>query len=373
MAASKRCIRLSTLVSRPDPDRLLKQLEAEERLQRRGRLKIFLGYASGVGKSYRMLDEGRRRKDRGQDVVVGALQPHIPPEADCALRHLETIPVDVVEGVPVMNVREILRRRPQVCLVDGLAYDNPPGSAHAKRWQDVEQLLDAGISVITTVNLQYIEEPRDEVEQITGKRAAFTVPLSFVNTADEIVVVDTPAETCLEREQVAYSPNVMAHKEQQLSRLRELALVLAADVVDHQLESYLERHGIEQSWGAQERILAVVTPDSNVSSILASGRRNARRFHGELYIAYTAERQNKEELVRLNAVLDDARAGGAHVQALPEDGAIEFILQFAYAHGITQIFIGQGRTVSWRDRIYRGLVDRLIQSAEGIDIQVFPN
>lgn len=368
-----RGVSLSTPVSRPDPDRLLKQLEAEERRQRRGRLKIFLGYASGVGKSYRMLDEGRRRKERGQDVIVGALQPHIPPEAGCALRHLEIIPVEMAEGAPVMNLREILRRRPQVCLVDGLAYDNPPGHAHSKRWQDVEELLDAGISVITTVNLQYIEESRNEVQQITGKRAAFTTPLRFVNTADEIVVVDAPAETCLEREPAAYSPNATAHKERQLSRLRELALVLAADVVDRQLESYLERHGMEQSWGAQERILAVVTPGSNASSILASGMRNAQRFHGELHIAYAVESRSGREAANLNSILDEARAAGAHVQPLPKDNAIEFILQFAHAHGITQIFVGQGRAVSWRDRIYKGLVDRLIQSAKGIDIQVFPN
>jgi len=364
---------LSTLLSRPDPDRLLKQLEAEERQQRRGRLKIFLGYASGVGKSYRMLDEGRRRKERGQDVIVGALQPHIPPEAECVLRHLEIIPVEVTEGIPVMNLEEILRRRPQVCLVDGLAYDNPPGHVHAKRWQDVEQLLNAGISVITTINLQYVDESRDEVEQITGKRAAFTAPLSFVNTADEIVVVDAPAETCLEREQIAYSPNAIADKERQLSRLRELALVLAADVVDRQLESYLERHGIERNWGAQERILAVVTPDSDAPGILASGMRNARRFHGELHIAYAAGRRRHGEAANFDSILDEARAAGAHVYALPEDNAVEFILQFVHAHGITQIFVGQSEAPSWRDRIYKSLVDRLIQSVEGIDIQVFPN
>jgi two-component system sensor histidine kinase KdpD len=289
------------------------------------------------------------------------------------LQHLETIPAEVTAGVPVLNVRAILDRHPQVCLVDGLAYDNPPGSAHSKRWQDVEQLLDAGISVITTVNLQYIEESREQVEQIAGNRAAFAVPLSFVNTADEIVVVDAPAETCLEREQAAYSPNVAAYEEQQLSQLRELALVLAADVVDRQLESYLERHGIEQSWGAQERILAVVTPGTNASRILASSLRNAQRFHGELYVAYATGRRNAGELANLNSILDEALAAGAHIQTLPEDDAVEFILQFAHAHGVTQIFVGQGRTVSWRDRIYRGLVDRLIQSVEGIDIQVFPS
>jgi two-component system sensor histidine kinase KdpD len=364
---------LSTLVSRPDPDRLLKQLEAEERQQRRGRLKIFLGYASGVGKSYRMLDEGRRRRISSKFITGTPSVTSTGMISRCRNTHSASGGMCGCRAPTITSCPRSLRRRPQVCLVDGLAYDNPPGHVHAKRWQDVEQLLNAGISVITTINLQYVDESRDEVEQITGKRAAFTAPLSFVNTADEIVVVDAPAETCLEREQIAYSPNAIADKERQLSRLREVALVLAADVVDRQLESYLERHGIERNWGAQERILAVVTPDSDAPGILASGMRNARRFHGELHIAYAAGRRRHGEAANFDSILDEARAAGAHVYALPEDNAIEFILQFVHAHGITQIFVGQSEAPSWRDRIYKSLVDRLIQSVEGIDIQVFPN
>jgi two-component system, OmpR family, sensor histidine kinase KdpD len=360
------------VIPRPDPERLLKQVEAEERYQKRGLLKIFLGYASGVGKSYRMLDEGRRRKERGQDVVVGALQSTVTPEVECVLQHLEVVPVIVTDDIPSMNIPALLRRHPQVCLVDGLAYDNPPGSVHTKRWQDVDQLIEAGISVITTVNLQYIEERQDEVERITGKRAAFSVPMSFVNTADEIAVVDAPTETCLQRDESSALSAAPAFKEHQLSRLRELSLVLAAEVVDHQLENYLERNGIEQIWGTQERILVILTPGANAESLIASGKRNADRFHGELYVVHSPRTASKVESSLLESALEEARSAGAHIEELPTDDTLEFILQFAHSHGITQIFIGQSGKLGWRDRFYRSLVDRLIQSVEGIDIQVFP-
>ena len=359
---------LSTVIPRPDPDRLLKQVEAEERYQKRGRLKVFLGYSSGVGKSFRMLDEGRRRKERGQDVVIGALQKTVTPDIECVLQHLEVIPVILIDGVPRMDMPALLRRHPQVCLIDGLAYDNPPASVHAKRWQDVEQLIEAGISVITTVNLQYIEEQQDEVERITGRRAVFSVPMSFVNTADEIVVVDAPTETCLQRDEASSVSALSTHKQQQLSRLRELALVLAAEVVDHQLENYLERNGIEQAWGTQERILVILTPGANPEPLISSGARNAERFHGELYVIHP----DRTAFADLEEVLQRASSAGAHIEELPTDDTLEFILHFAHSHGITQIFIGQSGKLSWRDRIYRSLVDRLIQSVEGIDIQVFP-
>jgi two-component system sensor histidine kinase KdpD len=162
---------MSSPFRRPSPEELLRRVQAEEEYERRGRLKIFLGYASGVGKSFRMLDEGRRRKERGQDIVVGAIQPKSTPELDEVLRKLEVIPLKTSDGIACMDVDLILKRRPAVCLVDGLAYDNPPGSARAHRWQDVEQLLEAGIGVITSINLQYVEERRDEVARIQGKRA----------------------------------------------------------------------------------------------------------------------------------------------------------------------------------------------------------
>ena len=255
---------------RRTPEELLQQVQAEEEYERRGRLKVFLGYASGVGKSFRMLDEGRRRHERGQDVVVGAIQPKTSPEIETVLNKLEVIPLRDVDGVPVMDTPAILKRHPAVCLVDGLAYDNPPGSPHASRWEDVNELLEAGISVISSVNIQYIDELQERVARITGKSVQQTVPRSFLNSADEIVVVDAPPEMCIERSQDGQMGT--ASPAQKLSALREIALLLAADVVDRQLEAHLERNGIPQTFGAQERIMVCITPRANAAPMIASGQ-----------------------------------------------------------------------------------------------------
>ena len=159
-------------LKRPDPEALLARVQADERAERRGQLKIFLGYAPGVGKSFRLFDEARRRRDRGEDVVVAAMQPNLDEDVEAIYRTLEIIPTRDIAGVPVIDIDAVLARRPQVCIVDGLAYDNPPGSRHAKRYQDVETLLAAGISVLTSLNLEYIDEQQAFVEAITGRRAA---------------------------------------------------------------------------------------------------------------------------------------------------------------------------------------------------------
>ena len=172
----------------------MRQVEAEESQSESGRLKIFLGYASGVGKSYRMFDEARRRRSRGQDVVIGGVQSAMPPDVLNLLKTIEVIPSKHADGTAVIDVERILARHPAVCVVDGLAYDNPPGSRNAFRWQDVEELLRAGIAVIGSINIQYIDELRERVEAITGKHVTQTVPVSFIKRADEIVVVDAPVE-----------------------------------------------------------------------------------------------------------------------------------------------------------------------------------
>ena len=361
---------------RPDPDQLLRQLQAEEECARRGRLKVFLGYASGVGKSFRMLDEGRRRRERGQDIVVAATQEKVTPELGALLSKLEVIPLLQVNDFRVMDVDAIRRRHPSVCLVDGLAYDNPPGWRTAARWQDVEELLSSGINVIASVNLQFIEERREHVEAITGKHVAQTVPESFLRTADDIEVVDAPAEACGNGGETAAAgaANGAAHRQHQLSELREIALLLAADIVDRQLERYIERSGIEQLWGVQERILVCITPRASAEKMISSGRRNAERFHGELLVAHVAQPdlppQDREGLERNFAL---ARSAGAEVQTLDGEDFVETVLRFAREHGVTQIFVGHSPDGSvWRN-LFGSPVDRLIRKADGIDVRVFPH
>jgi two-component system sensor histidine kinase KdpD len=357
---------------RRTPEELLQQVQAEEAYERRGRLKVFLGYASGVGKSFRMLDEGRRRHERGQDVVVGAIQPKTSHESECVLSKLEVIPLRIVNGVAVMDTPAILKRHPAVCLVDGLAYDNPPGSPHASRWEDVRDLLDAGISVISTINIQYIDELQERVARITGKIASQTVPRSFLNSADEIVVVDAPPEMCIERSQD--DPIGTASPAQKLSELREIALLLAADVVDRQLEAYLQRNGIPQTFGAQERILVCMTPRANARAMVTSGKRNADRFHGDLIVACVRQAEiSPDDQQALERNLDIARAARARIEILDGEDPIATLLKFAHEHGITQIFVGHSTHEQWWERFTGTPLDRLIRGANDIDVRVFPH
>jgi two-component system sensor histidine kinase KdpD len=362
-------------IRRPSPEHFLKQAEAEERRRLRGRLKIFLGYASGVGKSQRMFDEGRRRKTRGQDVVVAAGQDASPEEFAALVNPLEVIPSRVANGTPAVDLDAVLRRHPGVCLIDGLAYKNPPGSKHPERWQDVEELLAAGISVITSVNLQFVKEKQREIERIRGKVWTDAVPEAFLRTADEIELVDAPAEYCAERQQESgRSPREAAALEHELSQLREIALMLAAQVVDHQLEEYLRDQGIEHSYGTHERILVCMTPRSNARLMLQRGRRQADLFHGELYAVYVEQDDLKPEDKKiLEQNLTDAREAGAHVETLQAEDAVSAVLRFAGRHGITQIFAGHSQRGGFLSRWRQNFVERMILEAEGIDIRVFPH
>jgi two-component system sensor histidine kinase KdpD len=363
---------MPSAIRRRSPEELLQQIQAEEDYERRGRLKVFLGYASGVGKSFRMLDEGRRRSERGQDVVVGAIQPKTSPEIQALLNKLEVIPLREVDGVYVMDTPAILKRHPSVCLVDGLAYDNPPGAEHASRWEDVNELLDAGISVLTSINIQYIDDLRERVQRITGKTVTQTVPRSFLNSADEIVVVDAPPEMCIAKDGQAAVGS--SGPEQKLSELREIALLLAADVVDKQLEAYLHRNGIPQTFGAQERILVCITPRANAAPMISSGKRNADRFHGDLTVAYVRQAEisaSDQEALERNLAI--ARAAQARIEILDGQDPIETLLKYAHEHGVTQIFVGHSTREQWWERFTGTPLDRLIRGANDIDVRVFPH
>jgi len=276
------------------------------------------------------------------------------------------IPSRVVDGIYAIDVEAVLRRHPQVCLIDGLAYRNPPGSRHAERWQDVEDLLASGISVVTSINLQYVKERQRQVEAIRGKTVQDSVPEAFIRAADEIELVDVPPEYCVPGD---------VEQQRHLSQLREIALVLAADVVDHQLETYLRRQGIEQLYGTQERILVCITPRSNASAMIRRGRRLADLFHGDLYTVYVQQgvlSAPDQSMIEQN--LAAASASSAHVEILHGEDPIESILQYAYRNGITQIFVGHSQRDErgWLSRWKVNPVERLIMESEGIDVRIFP-
>ena len=359
---------------RPSPERLLLQVQAEENKRWGARLKIFLGYAAGVGKSYRMLDEARRRHERGEDVVVGAIQPQQSEDLQAILRQLELVPPLQTPEAQAIDVEAVLRRAPQVCVVDPLAATNPPGGRNSHRWQDVQELLRNGISVLTSVNLLHVEGYKEKVQAITGKDTAETIPKSFLLAADDIVIVDVPTDLCLSRlGEKLTSIGIRNSQERQLSELRELALLLTAEVVDAQLESYVHAHGIEPVFGTQERFLVCITPDSNALAMIESGKRNKERFQSELHAVYVRRRRRLEdENPTVETYLEAARKAGAATEVLESDDPISAITEFARQKRITQIFIGHGSHENWRDRFFGDPVLRLMRAAEGMDVRVFP-
>lgn len=347
--------------TRPSPEDLLRQIEADTSNSTRGRLKIFLGYAPRVGKSQRMFDEGRRRKARGQDVVVGAVQAQGSDELASLIREFEVIPT-LANGE--VDVDAILQRNPYVCLIDELARDNPAGSPHPHRWQDVEEIRSRGVNVVGALNLQHILERQDDVERITGRRARVTVPEAFVLSADEIVIVDVPGDAL---------PDTSSLNGRQLSQLREAALLTAAQVVEHQLRRYMDSHGILESWGTQERILVCVTPQRSARAMLDSGAYAAASFHGQLLAVHVRQDElPREKEEALQDTLNYAKTLGAEIHVLESPDPIGAIIRFAKEQHITQIFIGhtgQSRWKFWKTNP----VDRLIKAAEGIDVRIFPS
>jgi two-component system, OmpR family, sensor histidine kinase KdpD len=352
---------------RKTPEELLLDLQAED-ASSKGHLKIFLGYASGAGKSFRMLDEARRRRERGQDIIVGAIQPKVSPEIQKLQDKLEVIPLRKYSGGLSMDMDAILRRRSAVCIIDGLAFNNPPGLRNPTRWQDALELVHAGIKVIGSINIQYIAELSAQVEAITGKHVNETVPVSFIKSADEIEIVDAPEEPI---ERSPEYPLKRMNWRQQLSILRELTLVLAADVVDCQLNAYLEKHGIKQTFGAQEKILVCITPRANAREMIDTARMIAEKFHAEMTVAYVKqEALSAEEQSALEEKLELARVAKARIEILDGEDAMEAILDFANSHGITQLFIGHTQSIRkwhWSDP-----VEKLIRRSHGLDLRIFP-
>lgn len=357
---------------RKTPEEALRECQAEEQAatSRKGRLKIFLGYASGVGKSFRMLDEARRRSARGEDIVVGAMQPRVPDEVARLLRKLELIPLKNVGEGTAIDMEALLCRRPSSCVIDGLAYANPPGLKNESRWQDAKDLLEAGIMVIASVNIQYVDELRERVEAITGKHVNQTVPLSFIQSAEEIEIVDAPP-----KEPAGQSSDEeveIRKQEERLSKLRELALLVTADVVDHQLSEYLERHGIKQNFGAHERILVCITPRANMQEMMQTAQIIAQRFHGELFVAYVRQPGiTAADQSALDARLAIANAAGAPIEVLEGDQPAEALLAFARSRGVTQLFVGHSQRTGLA-RLRGSPLDKLIWEAHGMDVCVFP-
>ncbi|MGZ8219212.1 DUF4118 domain-containing protein [Methylomagnum sp.] len=369
---------------RPDPDALLAKIEREKTQAKRGRLKIFFGASAGVGKTFAMLEAARERRAEGIDVVVGLVETHGRKETAALLEGQEILPTQAIEyrGATLreFDLDGALKRKPTLLLVDELAHSNAPGSRHAKRWQDVEELLEAGISVYTTLNVQHLESLNDDVGQIAGIRVWETVPDTVFERADEIELVDLPPDELLRRlkEGKVYVPEQAQHAARNFFRkgnliaLRELALRQTASQVDAQMRGYREDHAIREVWQVGERILVCIGPTPMAERLVRAGKRFAVGLRAEWIVAYV----ETPELQRLPAEQRDAvlrmlrLAEQLGAEAVTLNGAemSAAILDFARERNVTKIVMGKPTRRGWRRWFLGSVVDTLIGAAHNINL-----
>lgn len=375
------------VASRPDPDQLLRRVVAEEQRAKRGRLTVFFGAAPGVGKTYAMLEVARSEMEREKrDVVVGIVETHGRYETGAQLLGLELLPRRklVYRGVQVeeLDLDAALQRRPQLLLVDELAHTNAEGSRHPKRWQDVAELLDAGIDVFSTMNVQHVESLNDLVAKITGIRVRETVPDSVLASAHELKLVDLPPDELIERLRDgkvylgAQAQRAIENffKKGNLIALRELALRHTAERVDAQMREYSAAQGIEQTWGITDQLLVAVSPSPYSARLVRATRRMAASLHARWFAVYVepgrARPLSKAMSERLSKNLGLAEQLGAEVVTLSGDNATDEILSFARRQSITKLIIGKPVRRRLRDWLKPSLVERLVRSSGDIDVYV---
>ncbi|HHW42099.1 MAG TPA: sensor histidine kinase KdpD [Syntrophomonadaceae bacterium] len=371
-------------IQRPDPDDLLAELKAGQR----GRLTIFLGAAAGVGKTYAMLEAAHERLADGIDVVIGWVETHGRRETEALVKGLPAIPPrQLVYRNKVfleMDIDALLKRRPQLALVDELAHTNIPGSRHARRYQDVEELLAAGINIYTTLNIQHIESLNDIVAQITGIRVQETVPDRLLEEADQVQLIDIPPEELIERlkEGKVYIPPQAELALQKFFRpgninaLRELALRYTARRVEGQLGRYMRVHGIAGPWPAGERVMACVSPSPFSAQVIRTARRMAAGLKADWLAAYVetpdslpVDEARRDQLARNLHLAEEL---GAEVITLTGNDAAEELLALAKRKNVTQIIIGKPLHPRWQELWHGSLVDKIIRGSHGIGVHIIP-
>ena len=368
---------------RPDPEALLAQVREQERRALRGRLKIFFGAAPGVGKTYAMLEAARARARDGVDVLVGVVETHGRPETAALLEDLPELPKRTAEyrGIKLQefDLDAALARRPGLILVDELAHTNAPGSRHAKRWQDVEELLAAGISVYSTLNVQHLESLNDVVAQITGVTVRETLPDSVFDQADELELADLSADDLLARlrDGKVYLPEQVAHAVERFFRkgnliaLRELTLRRAAERVDAQMRGYMRESGIRETWPAGDRLLVSIGPNPEGARLVRAGKRMATGLKCDWHVVYV-ERPGRAvapaDRDALAANLQLAESLGAETATLSGHNPADEILAYARDHNVTKIVVGKPTHPRWRDKLLGSVLDALVRGSGDMDV-----
>jgi two-component system, OmpR family, sensor histidine kinase KdpD len=371
---------------RPDPDELLARIKEEEERSKRGKLKIFLGYVAGVGKTYAMLEAAHQRKAEGIDVVVGYAETHGRKETEALLSGLELIPRKKIEyrgtSLTEMDLDAVITRHPRLVLVDELAHTNSPGTRHPKRYQDVDEILAAGIDVYSTVNIQHLESLSDIVLQITGISVREKIPDRLVDEADEIELIDLPTDELLQRlkdGKVYISDQALRALEKffrkgNLTALRELAMRRAADRVDNQMLSYMHKKAIPGPWPAADRILVCISSHPMGERLIRSGRRLAEDLNAEWYVLFVETAQHLhmplENRLRVQRFMRLAEELGAKIATTSGESVADTVLDFAHEHNITKIIAGKPFRPRWSEILRGSVIDQIIRESGSIDVFV---
>jgi len=356
----------------------------------KGKLKIFIGYAPGVGKSFTMLNEGNRRHQRGEDLVIGYVELHGRPETEKQIGDLEVVPRQMIEYggkiMEEMDTAAIIRRHPTTVLVDELAHTNVPGSKYAKRYEDVDEILRAGINVITTLNVQHLESLNDVIKQITGVTVRETIPDSIVENADEIVAVDITVDALLNRLKRGdiYKKDKITDalgnffREGNLNALREISLRQTAQEVDEELEMYMKAHGIKENWQTTERILVCVSPSPNAKRLIRRGALIARRYRCEWFVVAVespllfSQKWTQKEKEELGNNFTLAKQLGAATTILSGRNISDALAKFAREKNITQIVIGHSEKSPFQAIFTGSTASKLLSGTKNIAIHVIP-
>ncbi len=359
---------------RPSPEALLEVAQKAEAQKTRGKLTIYFGAAPGVGKTFAMLSDARLRKQEGVDVVVGYIETHGRPETDALLEGLETIPPVIVKYMGMqlkeVDLEKVLERKPKLILVDELAHTDAPGLRNTKRYQDIEEILTAGVDVYSTMNVQHIESLNDIIFQITNIRMRETIPDTVVEAADEIKLIDLPPEELIKRlhegkvyvKDMAMSAVDKYFRPGNLMALRQLALRVVAGSVDEKMRSYMQAHAIAGPWPTKERVLAGIFASPYAEKLVRSSFRLASELGAE-WIAFYVETERHKKLSEqekqwLNKALDLARKLGARVVWIKGDDVTEALADYARDHNVTKIIIGKPRRFWLLQTVPRKLLTR---------------
>jgi two-component system sensor histidine kinase KdpD len=358
-------------------------------VERRGRLKVFLGYAAGVGKTFQMLTEAREMKDRGVDVVIGYFEPHGRSETIALSEGLETVPRQTVEyrgtTFEEMDTDAVLRRRPQVAVVDEFPHTNVPGSARLKRWEDVQVLLEHGIDVLTTMNVQHLESLNDQIWQSTGVRVRETIPDWVLKQADEVVMIDLTPRALLNRlaRGVIYQPERAQaalenfFKESTLVALRELTMRQAAYVIESRLPDEMPAPMPDDVTRppALDRLLLVLTPEPSTAALIRRGRRVADNLRAECLAVYISKSDDLTDLApavreSIERQLNFARGLRIETRILQGADEAEAIVTFARLHGVTQIFVTRRSSSPLQSWFASAFVQRIVNLARDMQVTV---